>query len=343
MELADFDFPLPEDLIAQTPTPTREGSRLMVVDRAAGGISTGIFTDILSHLLPGDLLVLNDTKVIPARLMGRKETGGRVECLLVRRLSADGNRWEAMLGCSKPPRVGSILLFPLDTPAIVDGREEGDLWQLTFRPPRPFDEWLSTAGEIPLPPYIRRKPDAVDESRYQTVFARTPGAVAAPTAGLHFTEELLSRLSDRGVDSCRVTLHVGPGTFQPVRTERVEDHRMHAEEYHIPRDAAERIAQCRRSGGRIVAVGTTVVRTLESAAGDDGIIREGSGSTTLFIMPGYRFRAVDLLLTNFHLPRSTLLMLVAAFAGRELVLDAYRRAVEERFRFFSYGDAMLIR
>lgn len=343
MSLADYDFELPEELIAQVPLPVRGGARLMVVDRSSGRFEIGQFVDLNRHLRPGDLLVLNDTRVIPARVYGQKATGGRVELLLVRRLSPDGLQWETLIRASRPPRPGTRIVFPGGGSAVVQRRCEEDLWEVSLILPSPFDVWLGSVGEIPLPPYIRRKPDSTDAERYQTVFAQIPGAVAAPTAGLHFSREHLEELEAMGIGSCSVTLHVGPGTFQPLRSERIDDHRMHAEEYAVPRETAERIRDCRSRGGRVVAVGTTVVRTLESAVDSRGILREGEGSTRLFIRPGFRFRIVDMLLTNFHLPKSTLLILVSAFAGRERILSAYRAAVAHRFRFFSYGDAMLIR
>jgi S-adenosylmethionine:tRNA ribosyltransferase-isomerase len=343
-----FEFELPAELIAQHPAPTREGARLLQVGSDAAGVHLrdGKIPDLLTAFEPGDVLVINDTRVIKARLHGEKSSGGRVEILLERALSA--HRALVMLRTSHPLRPGTPLRFfsagapdkqrgPIYAASLV-GRQ-GDLFELEFA--RPLDEVLEAAGEVPLPPYIRHAPAAEDAARYQTVYAREPGAVAAPTAGLHLSTTLLADLQERGVQLATITLHVGAGTFQPVRAERLRDHRMHSERYRVPAQTAERINAARAAGRRIIAVGTTSVRALESSA-RDGQVQAGEGETRLFILPGFEFRIVDRLLTNFHLPGSTLLMLVAAFAGTEAIRAAYRHAVEERYRFFSYGDAMLL-
>jgi len=305
------------------------------------------FDQLADLVRRGDLLVLNDTRVVPARLVGRKATGGRVELLLVERLEATarGAVWRCWLKASRKPQQGSVLAFPEGVRATVLDRTGAD-WRVELECSEgALDARLEQAGRPPLPPYIRRTDDEADDEdrrRYQTVFARSPGAIAAPTAGLHFTEPLLARLRDNGVEQALLTLHVGLGTFQPVTAERVEDHQMHEERYELPVRAARAVAATRERGGRIIAVGTTVVRTLEQCADGDGLVRAASGRSALFIYPGFRFRVVDAMITNFHLPRSTLLMLVSAFAGRERVLAAYRSAVAEEYRFYSYGDAMWI-
>lgn len=338
MRRADFTFELPPELIAQHPLANRSASRLLCLDGAGGGLSDRQFTDLPALLRAGDLLVLNDTRVIPARMFGAKESGGKVEMLLER---VEGPR-EALchLRTSKPARAGAVLNLEGGLAARVTDRV-GSLYRLRFD--RDLMPALEAHGHMPLPPYIRRQDEAEDRERYQTVYASTPGAVAAPTAGLHFDPELLQRIADRGVERCSVTLHVGAGTFQPVRTEDIRQHAMHAEYLEVPPAACDAVARTRARGGRVVAVGTTVVRSLEtaaSAAGDD--LAPFSGLSDLFIYPGFEFRVVDAMVTNFHLPESTLLMLVSAFAGREPVLAAYRHAVSCRYRFFSYGDAMFI-
>ncbi len=335
MRTRDFHFDLPPELIAQRPLPERTASRLLVLP-AEGPVQDRRFTDLEALLRPGDLLVLNNTRVIPARLHGRKATGGRVEVLVERVL--DAHTVLAHVRASKSPRSGTTLHFG-GTEATVLGREE-DLFRLHLA----GETWpalLAREGHVPLPPYIERPDEAADRERYQTVYAREAGAVAAPTAGLHFSADLLARLRERGVETAEVTLHVGAGTFQPVRVAHIADHRMHAERVSVPAETCARVAACRARGGRVVAVGTTSVRSLETAA-RDGTLRPFEGDTRLFITPGYRFRVVDLLLTNFHLPESTLLMLVCALGGHERVMAAYRHAVAARYRFFSYGDAMLV-
>jgi len=324
----DFDYHLPEERIAQEPAPRGE-SRLLVLD-AQGQDRHRRVRDLSTLLRPGDLLVLNDTRVIPARLYGHRGEG-RMEILLVEKL---GDReWEALVRPGRRARPGAEITFDGLSAEVIAKRE--DRYRLRFS--EPVEPHLDRLGHVPLPPYIHRPDEASDRERYQTVFARTPGAIAAPTAGLHFSEELLEEIAAAGIGIARVTLHVGIGTFKPVSAEKVEDHRMDRERYEVGEETAEAIRRTRESGGRIVAVGTTVVRTLESSRGE-----AGSGSTELFITPGFRFRIVDVLLTNFHLPRSTLLMLVSAFAGRERVLAAYEEAIREGYRFYSYGDAMLV-
>lgn len=345
MDVADLDFALPEELIAQAPVEPRDASRLLQLPRAGGEARHLRFTDLPELLSPGDLLVLNDSRVIPARLLGHKPSGGRMEALLVEPVSGtrpgEPARWVAMAQSSKAIRVGTRVDFGGLGAEVTRVAGEG-FYELRFdRDEAGLAEALERVGRVPLPPYIRREPGAADRDRYQTVIAREPGSVAAPTAGLHFTSELLARLATRGVERATVTLHVGPGTFLPVRAPRLEDHRMHSERYEVPEDTVRAFDAARRRGGRVVAVGTTAVRTLESAWAE-GTLRAGPGRTDIFIRPGHAFRAVDGLLTNFHLPRSTLLALVCAFGGAERVLTAYREAVAARYRFFSYGDAMAI-
>ena len=334
--LSDFDYDLPPELIAQVPAAARAWSRLMHVSGSA--ISDRRFTDLPTLLSPGDLLIFNDTRVIRSRLRGRRETGGRVE-LLIERIVAPGEAW-VQLAASHPPKPGGRVVLPGDATAVVLERE-GRFFRLRFEIDASLEAYLERHGEVPLPPYIARDPTHDDENRYQTVYARHPGAVAAPTAGLHFDELVLERLQSRGVAFAYVTLHVGAGTFQPVESDDLAQHRMHSERFSIPEATAEAIARARAAGRAVVAVGTTTLRALESAATDDAV-RPGSSETALFITPGYRFRAIDRLLTNFHLPRSTLLMLVSAFAGFAAIRSAYAHAIRERYRFFSYGDAMLL-
>ncbi|MBN9461101.1 MAG: tRNA preQ1(34) S-adenosylmethionine ribosyltransferase-isomerase QueA [Burkholderiales bacterium] len=334
MHLSDFDFELPAELIAQHPSVERTASRLLHV--AHGALADLRFDALPGLLAPGDLLVLNDTRVLRARLRGAKASGGRVE-VLVERVTGEREAL-AQLRASKPPRPGTRLLLGSAGAEVLE--RDGEFWLLRFD--APVLDVLEREGMLPLPPYITHAPDAEDERRYQTVYARDAGSVAAPTAGLHFDEALLARLHERGVGIACVTLHVGAGTFQPVRVEDLSQHRMHAERYEVPAATARAIADARAAGGRIVAVGTTTLRTLESAAGEDGTVRAGAGETRLFVTPGYRFRVVERLVTNFHLPRSTLLMLVSAFGGIEPIRAAYVHAIAQRYRFFSYGDAMLV-
>ncbi len=342
MRLEEFDYDLPAALIAQTPAADRASARLMTVERASGGIGETVFESIATLFNPGDLLVVNDTRVIPARLMGHKESGGRVEVFLVRRLSGAGERWHCLLRASKTPKSGSRLLLAEGMTALVEERGEGECWKVAFSPEEGFAAWLERHGSMPLPPYIRRAAEERDRERYQTVFARESGAVAAPTAGLHMTPELMETLAAKGLEIAPLTLHVGLGTFMPVRVETLEEHRMHREEYFIPEATAAAIAQRKQQGGRVIALGTTTTRALEHAAEASGSVRSGTGEADIFICPGYTFKVVDALITNFHLPKSTLLMLVSAFAGKELLFRAYEEAVRRRFRFYSYGDAMFI-
>jgi len=336
MRTDEFDFVLPERLIAQHPSGQRGGSRLLhahddeLVDRR--------FDDLSDLLRAGDVLVLNDTRVIKARLHGSRGSGGKVEVLVERVL--DEHEVLAQVRSSHAPKAGSVLILAGSLRVLVQGRQ-GEFFRLRFEHENNVYDLLEQYGQLPLPPYITHMPDAADEQRYQTVFAREAGAVAAPTAGLHFDETMLQNMHDKGVKIAYVTLHVGAGTFQPVRAERINEHIMHSERYEIPRPTVDAISQARKAGGRVMAVGTTSLRALESAA-ESGELVAGKSETQIFITPGYRFRVVDLLLTNFHLPRSTLLMLVCAFGGISNMLAAYRHAVDKEYRFFSYGDAMLI-
>jgi S-adenosylmethionine:tRNA ribosyltransferase-isomerase len=336
MNRSEFHYDLPPELIAQTPLSQRSASKLLVLDGADGRVADRRFADLVQLLAPGDLLVCNDTRVLPARLVGRKPTGGRVELMLERVLAP--RRVLAQLRASHLPKAGGDVELPGGARARV-ARRAGALFELELD--RDAAALLAAHGEVPLPPYIERAPDAADRERYQTVFARAPGAVAAPTAGLHFDAELIAALEARGIERAFLTLHVGAGTFAPVRTERVEDHELHEEWLRVPPEVCAAVERCRRRGGRVVAVGTTSVRALETAARSGGL-EPFEGESRLFIYPGFPFRVVDAMVTNFHLPESSLLMLVAAFAGREATLAAYRHAVARRYRFFSYGDAMLV-
>ena len=338
MKKSDFHFDLPPELIAQQPLAERSASRLLELDVAGQSMVDRQFRELPDLLRAGDLLVFNDTRVLPARLFGRKETGGAVEILIER--VTGSHEATAQLGVSKKPKEVDAIELADGSLARVLGRD-GEFFRLRFESAEPLERLLLKLGRMPLPPYIERTPDAIDSERYQTVFAREPGAVAAPTAGLHFDEALLDRLAARGIESAHITLHVGAGTFQPMRAEKLEDHTMHREWLNVGAELVDKIHHTRARGGRVIAVGTTVVRALESAS-RDGVLEPFAGETQIFIFPGYKFSSVDALLTNFHLPESTLLMLVSAFAGREFILDAYRHAVEQRYRFFSYGDAMLV-
>lgn len=340
MKLSDYDYHLPEELIAQDPLSVRSESRLMVLDKNTGDIEHKHFYDIKDYLKPGDCLVLNNTRVIPARLIGEKEdTHGKVEVLLLKRKSDD--TWETLVKPGKKARPGARISFGngLLVGEVMDIVEEGDRI-IKFHYDGIFEEILDQLGQMPLPPYITHK--LKDRNRYQTVYAKYDGSAAAPTAGLHFTKELLQEIRDMGVNIAEVTLHVGLGTFRPVKEDNILDHHMHSEYYQISKEAADLINETRANGGRIISVGTTSTRTLESAAAEDGTLRECSGWTEIFIYPGYKFKAIDGLITNFHLPESTLIMLVSALAGREHVLHAYEEAVEAKYRFFSFGDAMFI-
>lgn len=338
LHLQDFDYELPANLIAHHPLAARSASRLLHVDAAGGTFRDAMFVDLPGMLRAGDLLVVNDSRVIKARLRGEKESGGKVE-ILIERVIADHCAL-AQVRASKPPKMNSRLRVA-DALSLEVVERQGEFYCLRFPPGQSVFEWLERFGETPLPPYIERAAANEDTSRYQTVFAQAPGSVAAPTAGLHFDEALLERLQQAGIRTARVTLHVGAGTFQPVRVERINEHRMHSEWFSLPQATVDAIESTRQAGGRVIAVGTTSLRTLESAA-RDGSLRAQEGETTLFISPGFKFRVVDCLITNFHLPRTTLMMLVCAFGERALLLEAYRHAVASEYRFFSYGDAMLI-
>ncbi|NLT98432.1 MAG: tRNA preQ1(34) S-adenosylmethionine ribosyltransferase-isomerase QueA [Christensenellaceae bacterium] len=339
MKTSDFYYELDESLIAQTPLEKRDASRLLVYNRETHEVEHRVFSDIVEYLRPGDVLVINDTKVIPARLYGVKRgTQRAVEFLLLRRISLD--TWDIIMKPGRKLKAGDEVVFSDRLSATILKKKEDGVTEVRFSFDGVFEAILDELGEMPLPPYIHEK--LSDPSRYQTVYAREEGSAAAPTAGLHFTPELLDKIVSMGVVIARLTLHVGLGTFRPVKVESVEDHVMHSEHYHVSEEAAEAINAARQSGGRIVAVGTTCVRTLESVSDEAGVVHAGSGETDIFIKPGYRFKAVDALVTNFHLPESTLLMLVCAFAGHKETLALYRDAVERRYRFFSFGDAMLI-
>jgi S-adenosylmethionine:tRNA ribosyltransferase-isomerase len=338
LKKSDFHYDLPVELIAQRPLPERSASRLLVVDAPQQSLTDCGFQDLPQLLQPGDLLVFNDTRVLPARLFGRKPSGGAVEIMLERIIGT--HTATAMLGVSKKPREGGVIELDDGTRVRVLGRD-GQFFELRFECAEPLEKLLLRIGHMPLPPYIARPDDVRDSERYQTVYARRPGAVAAPTAGLHFDTPLLDALRDRGVESGYVTLHVGAGTFQPVRSQKIEDHEMHCEWLNVGAELVEKIRRTRAHAGRVIAVGTTVVRALEAAQGAHGL-EPFAGETRIFIFPGYRITSVDGLITNFHLPESTLLMLVSAFAGRDAVLAAYRHAVAGRYRFFSYGDAMYV-
>lgn len=340
MNVSEFNFELPQELIAQDPLADRSASRLLVLDKETGKTMHKHFKDLKSFLKKGDCLVLNDTKVIPARLYGvKEETGARIEVLLLKRKGNDV--WETLVKPGKKARPGTVISFGdgLLKGTVTDVVEEGNrLIQFSYE--GIFEQILDRLGQMPLPPYITH--ELKDKTRYQTVYAKHDGSAAAPTAGLHFTNELLREIEEMGVIIAHVTLHVGLGTFRPVKVENVLEHHMHSEFYMVEEEEARRINDVKKAGGRVICVGTTSCRTLESAAGEDGAVKAGSGWTDIFIYPGYRFKVLDGLVTNFHLPESTLVMLVSALAGREHVLNAYKEAIEERYRFFSFGDAMLV-
>ena len=340
MKTSDFYYDLPQELIAQDPLEDRSASRLMVLDKKTGKIQHHIFKEIVNYLNPGDCLVINDTKVIPARLYGAKVgTDAKIEVLLLKR--KENNIWETLVKPGKKAKIGTKISFGegLLIGEVVDIVEEGNrLIQFTYE--GIFEEILDKLGQMPLPPYITHQ--LKDKSRYQTVYAKHDGSAAAPTAGLHFTQELLQEIQDMGVTIAHVTLHVGLGTFRPVKVDTIEEHHMHSEFYVVEEEEAKKINDTKKNGGRVICVGTTSCRTLESATGEDGILKAGSGWTDIFIYPGYRFKILDCLITNFHLPESTLVMLVSALAGREHILNAYQEAIKERYRFFSFGDAMFI-
>ncbi len=340
MKTSDFYFDLPEELIAQDPLEDRSSSRLLLLNKETGQLKHSVFKSIIDYLNPGDCLVINNTKVIPARLIGEREgTGGKVELLLLKRKEND--IWETLVKPGKKARVGSKIVFGngLLSATVVDIIDEGNRL-VQFQYNGIFEEILDQLGQMPLPPYIHHQLE--DKNRYQTVYAKNEGSAAAPTAGLHFTKELLERIQEKGVIIANVTLHVGLGTFRPVKVEDVTKHHMHSEYYYIEESEAKKINDCKANGGRVICVGTTSCRTVESAAISDGVVKPGGGDTSIFIYPGYQFKILDCLITNFHLPESTLLMLVSALAGKDNIMNAYKEAVKEKYRFFSFGDAMYI-
>ena len=340
MDVKDFYFDLPEELIAQDPLKDRSSSRLLVLDRDTGEVQHRVFRDIVEYLRPGDCLVINDTKVIPARLFGiKKDTGAKIEILLLKRREND--IWETLVRPGKKCRPGTVIEFGegLLSGTVVETVDDGNRL-IRFSYKGIFEEILDQLGQMPLPPYITH--ELKDKNRYQTVYAKHEGSAAAPTAGLHFTNELLKQIEEMGVKVAHVTLHVGLGTFRPVKVENVLDHHMHSEFYVVEESEARKVNDTKAAGGRVICVGTTSCRTVESASTEDGVLKSGTGWTEIFIYPGYRFKVLDALITNFHLPQSTLVMLVSALAGREHILNAYREAVKERYRFFSFGDAMFI-
>lgn len=338
MQITDFDFELPDTLIAHYPNPIRSRCRLLSLDGQTGVFEHGIFTDIIEKIHPGDVMVFNNTQVIPARLFGQKETGGKLELLMDRLL--DSRRILAHIKASKSPKMGSYLLFDNGQVRAVMTKRHEELFEVVF------DEAVlplfDRIGHIPLPPYIDRQDEQLDKLYYQTVYGEKPGAVAAPTAGLHFDTQLIEQLVQKGVQVEFVTLHVGAGTFQPLRVKQIEQHKMHAEYVEVPQRVIDAVLACKKRGNRVIAVGTTSVRSLETAAQNGGVMQPFAGDTAIFIYPGYHFSVVDVLITNFHLPESTLIMLVAAFCGYQFTMNAYRQAIAEKYRFFSYGDAMFI-
>ena len=339
MKVSDFDYDLPERLIAQHPSLKRDESRLMVLNREKQTIEDKVFKDVIDYLNPGDCLVRNNTKVIPARLYGRKETGANVEFLLLKRIHDD--TWEVIVRPGRKLLKGAKVIFGDGIlEATIDDVLENGNRLVTFKYEGIFNEILDQIGLMPLPPYIKEK--LKDKDRYQTVYAKYDGSAAAPTAGLHFTEELLEKIRQKGVEIANVTLHVGIGTFRPVKVENVEEHDMHSEHYYIKKEDADKINNAKKNGKRIISVGTTSCRVLESIADESGFVKETEGDTSIFIYPGYKFKCIDSLITNFHLPESTLVMLVSALAGKDFILKAYKEAVEKEYRFFSFGDAMII-
>lgn len=340
MNVTDFDFDLPEELIAQHPLLDRDCSRLMVLNKETGEIQHKVFHDIIDYLREGDTLVLNNTRVLPARLIGeKKDTKGKIEFLLLRRVEKD--KWECLAKPGKRAKIGTRFTFGdgiLEAEVVEIGEEGNRIVEFYYE--GIFEQILDQLGEMPLPPYIHEKLE--DRERYQTVYSKEQGSAAAPTAGLHFTKDLLQKIQDKGVNIAYLTLHVGLGTFRPVKVDKIEEHHMHSEYYHLSQESADIINATKKNGGRVIAVGTTSTRTLETIADENGAVREASGWTDIFIYPGYKYKVVDNLITNFHLPESTLIMLVSALAGKEHVLNAYKTAVKERYRFFSFGDAMFI-
>lgn len=340
-ELSEYGFELPKKLIAQKPLASRTGSRLLTLDRSSGTLLSGNFTDIIKYFKPGDVLVLNETKVMPARLFGTLEKNGKkIELLLLKEI--EENVWEVMVKPGRGLMNGDRILLENNASFIVQSSTESGCRIVIFEHDASLYEYIDIYGKMPLPPYIERNSTEDDKDRYQTVYARTPGAVAAPTAGLHFTEELLSELRKAGVKIVKILLHVGAGTFKPVKSESILDHKMHSEYYEISKESADTINSARKSGQKIFAVGTTAVRTLETVADEKGFVKEAKGETDIFIYPGYKFKITDRMITNFHLPKSTLILLVSAFSSIEMIKKAYDKAINENFRFYSYGDAMLI-
>ena len=347
LNVSDYDYFLPEEQIAQDPLADRSSSKLLVLDKNTGETSHHVFKEIIDYLNPGDCLCINNTKVIPARLIGRKKTGGVVEVLLLKRLEDEKTKWEVLTRPGKKARVGDEIIFGGEGPEdfdllcrVTEVKEDGNRI-VEFEYDGIFEEILDKLGQMPLPPYITHRLE--DKNRYQTVYAKIEGSAAAPTAGLHFTNELLEQIKEKGVKVVSVTLHVGLGTFRPVQVENILDHKMHSEYYEVSEETAKILNETKANGGRIISVGTTSTRTLESVTDENGIVHAGSGETQIFIYPGYKFKAIDGLITNFHLPKSTLIMLVSALAGRKNVLNAYKEAVEKKYRFFSFGDAMFIK
>ena len=347
LNVSDYDYFLPEEQIAQDPLADRSSSKLLVLDKNTGETSHHVFKEIIDYLNPGDCLCINNTKVIPARLIGRKKTGGVVEVLLLKRLEDEKSKWEVLTRPGKKARVGDEIIFGGEGPEdfdllcrVTEVKEDGNRI-VEFEYDGIFEEILDKLGQMPLPPYITHRLE--DKNRYQTVYAKIEGSAAAPTAGLHFTNELLEQIKEKGVKVVSVTLHVGLGTFRPVQVENILDHKMHSEYYEVSEETANILNETKVNGGRIISVGTTSTRTLESVTDENGIVHAGSGETQIFIYPGYKFKAIDGLITNFHLPKSTLIMLVSALAGRKNVLNAYKEAVEKKYRFFSFGDAMFIK
>lgn len=347
LNVSDYDYFLPEEQIAQDPLADRSSSKLLVLNKNTGETSHHVFKEIIDYLNPGDCLCINNTKVIPARLIGRKKTGGVVEVLLLKRLEDEKSKWEVLTRPGKKARVGDEIIFGGEGPEdfdllcrVTEVKEDGNRI-VEFEYDGIFEEILDKLGQMPLPPYITHRLE--DKNRYQTVYAKIEGSAAAPTAGLHFTNELLEQIKEKGVKVVSVTLHVGLGTFRPVQVENILDHKMHSEYYEVSEETAKILNETKANGGRIISVGTTSTRTLESVTDENGIVHAGSGETQIFIYPGYKFKAIDGLITNFHLPKSTLIMLVSALAGRKNVLNAYKEAVEKKYRFFSFGDAMFIK
>ena len=347
LNVSDYDYFLPEEQIAQDPLADRSSSKLLVLDKNTGETSHHVFKEIIDYLNPGDCLCINNTKVIPARLIGRKKTGGVVEVLLLKRLEDEKSKWEVLTRPGKKARFGDEIIFGGEGPEdfdllcrVTEVKEDGNRI-VEFEYDGIFEEILDKLGQMPLPPYITHRLE--DKNRYQTVYAKIEGSAAAPTAGLHFTNELLEQIKEKGVKVVSVTLHVGLGTFRPVQVENILDHKMHSEYYEVSEETAKILNETKANGGRIISVGTTSTRTLESVTDENGIVHAGSGETQIFIYPGYKFKAIDGLITNFHLPKSTLIMLVSALAGRKNVLNAYKEAVEKKYRFFSFGDAMFIK